>query len=96
MRRKLHTCLAKILLSSSKYLSITNQLYISHFMKQYLTALIILSAFVSPIYAIYYTSCTESATRLCTYGTNVTDKLLSLKKGGSNVLSTNNYDNEFY
>jgi len=34
--------------------------------------------------------------RSCMYGTNVTDRLLSLKKGGSNILSTSNYDLTFF
>jgi len=45
---------------------------------------------------VYYAPCLESATRTCTYGTNITDRLLALKKGGSNVLSTNNYDSSFF
>jgi hypothetical protein len=61
-----------------------------------LLLLALVSAFVSFTSAVYYSSCSESATRTCSYGSNVTDKLLSMKKGGSNVLSTNNYDSTFY
>jgi hypothetical protein len=59
-------------------------------------AVLCLCGYVSFANNIYYTSCTESSSRLCTYGTNVTDKLLAMKKGGSNILSTNNYDSSFY
>lgn len=55
-----------------------------------------LYGFVSCANTIYFTSCSESSSRVCTYGTNVTDKLLAMKKGGSNILSTNNYDSSFY
>lgn len=51
---------------------------------------------VSSAAQVYYTSCGESATRSCVYGTNVTDRLLNMKKGGSNVLSTNDYDASFF
>ena len=51
--------------------------------------------FVSPANPIFYSSCAESATRTCPFS-NVTDKLLSFKKGGSNILSTDNYDSNFY
>lgn len=54
--------------------------------------IISLILFVSSTNTIYYSSCSESATRTCSYGTNVTDRLLALKKGGTDVLSTNNYD----
>lgn len=57
---------------------------------------ILLFLSVSSTISIYFTSCSESATRPCTYGTNVTDRLLSMKKGGSYVLSTNNYDTTFF
>lgn len=51
---------------------------------------------VSSAGTVYYSSCGESAARPCVYGTNVTDRLLNMKKGGSNVLSTNNYDASFF
>ena len=51
---------------------------------------------VSPASSVYYSSCGESASRSCVYGTNVTDRLLNMKKGGSNVLSTNDYDSSFF
>jgi hypothetical protein len=51
---------------------------------------------VSSANPIFYSSCSESSTRVCSYGTNVTDRLLSLKKGGSDILSTNNYDSTFF
>lgn len=57
---------------------------------------ILLIAFVSAANTVYYSSCSESANRTCIYGTNVTDKLLSVKKGGSNILSTNDYEIYFY
>lgn len=58
-----------------------------------LLALISLVSCTSPV---YYSSCSESATRTCVYGTNVTDRLLNMKKGGSNVLSTADYDLPFF
>ena len=51
---------------------------------------------VSLANSLFYTACTESATRVCPFGTNVTDKLLSFKKGGSNILSTANYESNFF
>lgn len=51
---------------------------------------------VSSAGTVYYTSCSESATRPCIYGTNVTDRLLNMKKGGSNVLSPLDYDISFF
>jgi hypothetical protein len=37
---------------------------------------------VSRANSVYYTPCSESSTRVCPYGTNTTDRLLNLKKGG--------------
>jgi len=51
---------------------------------------------VSSTSSVHYTSCGESGSRPCVYGSNVTDRLLNMKKGGSNVLSTNNYDASFF
>lgn len=51
---------------------------------------------VSSTYSVYYSPCGESTNRTCVYGTNVTDRLLNMKKGGSNVLSTNDYDASFF
>lgn len=51
---------------------------------------------VSSANSVNYTSCLESSSRTCVYGTNVTDRLLSMKKGGSNVLSTADYDTSFF
>jgi hypothetical protein len=59
-------------------------------------ALFALIWIVSSSSSAYYTTCSESATRPCNYGTNVTDRLLNLKKGGSNVLSANDYDATFF
>jgi hypothetical protein len=59
-------------------------------------AVLALFLIVSSANSPYYTTCSESATRPCTYGTNVTDRLLNLKKGGSNVLSTSDYDTTFF
>ena len=53
---------------------------------------------VSSTSSVNYTTCTESSSpaRSCIYGTNVTDRLLNMKKGGSDVLSTANYDATFF
>lgn len=51
---------------------------------------------VSSAGTVYYSSCAESASRSCVYGTNVTDRLLNMKKGGSNVLSPLDYDASFF
>ena len=48
-------------------------------------------------YPIYTSSCaSESATRLCTQRNNLTEYILSLKKGGTNILSTSDYDKNFF
>lgn len=58
--------------------------------------LLALVSLVSCTNSVYYSSCAESANRTCVYGTNVTDRLLNMKKGGSNVLSTADYDLPFF
>lgn len=57
---------------------------------------ITLISLVSSANSIYYTPCTESTNRSCIYKTNITDRLQSLKKGGTNILSTENYDAAFF
>jgi hypothetical protein len=48
-------------------------------------------------YPVYASSCnSESATRVCNQGSNVTEYLLSIKKGGTNVLSALDYDTNFF
>ncbi len=53
---------------------------------------------VSSASSVNYTTCTESSSpaRSCVYGTNVTDRLLNMKKGGSDVLSAADYDAAFF
>jgi hypothetical protein len=60
--------------------------------------LIITIWLVSSTNSVHYTTCTESSSvsRSCVYGTNVTDRLLNMKKGGSDVLSTADYDATFF
>lgn len=58
--------------------------------------MIALVGLVSSTSSDYYTPCAESNTRPCSFGTNITDRLLALKKGGSNVLSTSDYDSAFF
>lgn len=57
---------------------------------------IVILAYVSQAVSVHYSPCTESATRVCSYGTNVTDKLLNFKKGGSFAIQTNTFDQNFY
>ena len=45
---------------------------------------------------LYYSSCSESAARACNYGLNTTDRLLAMKKGGSNVLALDHYEPGFF
>lgn len=59
-------------------------------------ALLTIIWLVSSANSVYYTPCLESSSRTCAYGTNVTDRLLNMKKGGSNVLSTANYEASFF
>ncbi len=60
--------------------------------------LILAILLVSSTSSVHFTTCTESSSpaRSCIYGTNVTDRLLNMKKGGSDVLSTANYDATFF
>lgn len=57
---------------------------------------IIVLLFVSCTLAVYFTPCSESTTRLCSYGNNMTDRLLNLKKGGSSASTLNTYNPNFY
>ena len=57
---------------------------------------VLLICFVSSINNVFYTSCNESTTRTCTYADNVTAKLLDFKKGGSDILSTSDYQPTFF
>jgi hypothetical protein len=61
-----------------------------------IVALLTIIWLVSSASSVYYSSCSESTTRPCAYGTNATDRLLNMKKGGSNVLSTADYDTTFF
>lgn len=45
---------------------------------------------------VYYTPCAESSGRTCPSSTNRTDFLLSMKKGGTNILSTSTYLYDFF
>ena len=65
-------------------------------MRQPLFALFYLCMLVSLTRAVHYSTCIESATRTCSYGTNITDRLLSLKRGGSSLPATNTYDPSFF
>lgn len=65
------------------------------------TRLILLALILAQVYTINYpiyaSSCdTQSATRLCTQKDNVTEYLLSLKKGGTNILATDDYDDNYF
>ena len=60
------------------------------------TLLLLLILSVSCQSSVYYTPCAESTTRTCPYGTNTTDRLLNLKKGGQRIVTTNTYDSDFY
>lgn len=45
---------------------------------------------------VFFTPCPEGANRQCPSSTNRTDFLLSMKKGGTNILSTNDYLYDFF
>ena len=60
-----------------------------------LTALWLVALVNSDSYA-YFSSCGESDGRQCPYITNRTEYLLNLKKGGTNILSTDVYMNSFF
>ena len=63
----------------------------------FLVLIVLLSCFAYVSQAgLYYSSCSESAARACTYGLNTTDRLLSMKKGGSNVLALDHYEPGFF
>lgn len=48
-------------------------------------------------YSLYASSCTdESTTRVCPQKDNITEYLMSIKKGGTNILSPNDYDKNFF
>ena len=53
---------------------------------------------VTPKETVYFSSCDEStdATRSCSNSINQTDFLLSLKKGGVNILSTAPYTTNYF
>lgn len=51
---------------------------------------------VSLATSIFYTPCNESSIRTCSYGTNVTNRLLNLKKGGQNCVQKNTYSSNFF
>lgn len=51
----------------------------------------------STTYPVYASSCdSESPTRVCPQEGNITEYLLGLKKGGSDILSTSDYDSDFF
>lgn len=61
-------------------------------------SLIILFAIVSLSLQsdVFFTPCVENANRQCSSSTNRTDFLLSMKKGGTNILSTSDYLYDFF
>lgn len=58
--------------------------------------IVLILAFVLHTGSVHYSPCSESATRVCSYGTNVTDKVLNFKKGGSSAAQTNTFSQNFY
>lgn len=56
----------------------------------------LVSLFVSALSSAYYTPCSESTSRLCSYGVNVTERYLNLKRGGSQSVLKNTYESDFY
>lgn len=58
--------------------------------------LLVLSLFVSCLATVYYTPCSESASRLCPFGTNSTAYLIRLKRGGFSAANVNSYDPSYF
>lgn len=57
---------------------------------------VVILAFVSGTTSVHYSPCSESTSRVCSYGTNLTNRVLNFKKGGSLASRTNTFDQNFY
>ena len=65
-------------------------------MKTHHLLLISILLFVSCLSQVAYTPCSESTSRLCPSAINVTERLLSLKRGGQFIITTGTYNPSFY
>jgi hypothetical protein len=59
-------------------------------------ALLLAMLCVSCLGSLFYSPCSESTARVCPQGSNVTDRLLNLKKGGQNCVTQGTYQPQFY
>ena len=57
--------------------------------------LIVAATIAMTIQDAFYSTCPEAANRDCPNAENQTDFLLNMKKGGSDILSTNTYMYDF-